>query len=473
LLSKLLKEGRITHLSLLERDIKNFWGLSLENQTALIVYGRNIPEVRKLLEKYLPLEEDIKEALLTGKFIEVTIPSVDKNANSGKLTKAYLISDTPKVWTNAKEYLHLLESKLRPLTGKNFIVLFEKTYDGYSFLLPLAVGLLEPQLLERYCFSGNLNADGSLLPVKGIKEKQTACGEKLLFTSNEFSHIKDLIGYAKSFPKAVPILISAKNRDKETLEKDYLSLVSNIKTLPQAGFFERLFETPPYVELGRLEKSEDWKKALKIFETFIRKTDSLFEDGCLHLGLQAPSALAFAYGIMHGTHKEAVFYHYQGQKYHPTVVISEETSREIKRFIENPKRVKAEFIPSEGSGDSKTLSVVLDMVSHPIRESVLKFLREQRLNSDVLVIQHRDRGILDHTRLWTEDIAETFSLIREYSSRKPYGEINFFFGTPVAFAFGLGCAFGHYAKGRIYNFYRDRNPQYVEVLRLEEIDKVR
>jgi hypothetical protein len=43
----------------------------------------------------------------------------------------------------------------------------------------------------------------------------------------------------------------------------------------------------------------------------------------------------------------------------------------------------------------------------------------------------------------------------------------------VAFAFGLGAAFGHYAKGSIYSYYRDREPSYVEVLRLEEIKKIR
>ena len=64
-------------------------------------------------------------------------------------------------------------------------------------------------------------------------------------------------------------------------------------------------------------------------------------------------------------------------------------------------------------------------------------------------------------------------MMKNYFAEKPYEEINFFFGTPVAFAFGLGVAFGHYAKGRIYSFYKDRNPQYVEVLRLEDIRKVR
>jgi hypothetical protein len=58
--------------------------------------------------------------------------------------------------------------------------------------------------------------------------------------------------------------------------------------------------------------------------------------------------------------------------------------------------------------------------------------------------------MLEPNRLWTEDIAETFTLIRKYFAENLYEEINFFFGTPVAFAFGLGVSFGHYAKGRIY-----------------------
>ncbi len=472
-LLKTLKEGRTPPLPLLEEAIKNFFGLTLKEQTALVVYGRKNPQIRELLEKRLPLEGEIKTALLEGKLIEIPIPTVDKVSNKGKLSKVYLIDDSPKVWTNAEEYLSVLVSKLKPLTGKNFIVLFEEKYDGYSFILPLAVGLLKPTLLEKYCFSGDLTAEGKLIPVDGIREKQTACGERILITSEDFPDLKQLLEYLGASPKAIPFLISSRGKSESELKKDYLSLVKRLKVYPSEGFFKRVFNTPPYRELGFLNTRNDWKNALKLFEGLIRKIDSTFEDSHLHLSLIAPAPLAFAYGIMHGTHKKATFYHYQGGKYFPTVVINEETSREIKRFIDNPKRIEAEFIPFEGNGNANSLSVVLDMVSHPIRGSVLKFLQREGIGSDVLVIHHKEKGILDPNRLWTEDIAETFTLIRKYFSEKPYEEINFFFGTPVAFAFGLGVAFGHYAKGGIYSFYRDRNPQYVEVLRLEEIEKVR
>jgi len=472
-ISKLLKEGRIPPLRLLEKAIKNFLGLDLKEQTALVVHGRKIPQVRELLRKFLPLGRGLKTSLLEGRLTEISIPTVDKISNEGKLSKVYLIDHSPIVWTNAEEYHSVLVSKLKPLTGKNFIVLFEEKYEGYSFLLPLAVGLLKPQLLEKYCFSGDLTAEGKLIPVEGIRKKQTACGEKLLITADDFSELKRLLEYLENSPKAVPFLVSSKGKSDSELKNDYLSLVEHSKVYPSEGFFRRVFNTPPYKELGFLNTRTDWKNALKFFEELIRKIDSTFEDSHLHLSLIAPSPLAFAYGIMHGNHKRVTFYHYQGGKYFPVVVINEETSREIKRFIDNPKRVEAEFFPFKGMEKVTTLSVVLDMVSHPIKGSVLNFLKGEGIASDILVIHHKEKGILKPDRLWTEDIAETFTLIRKYFSEKPYEKINFFFGTPVAFAFGLGVAFGHYAKGSVYSFYRERSPQYVEVLRLEEIRKVR
>jgi hypothetical protein len=106
-------------------------------------------------------------------------------------------------------------------------------------------------------------------------------------------------------------------------------------------------------------------------------------------------------------------------------------------------------------------------------KKVKEFLEQQKVKNDVLLITHKEQGNLSINRLWTEDISETFTVIRKFFSERPYKEILFFLGTPVAFAFGLGAAFGHYAKGSIYSYYRDREPSYVEVLRLEEIKKIR
>jgi len=475
LLLKLLKEGRIPPLPLLEKAIKNFPALDLKEQTSLIVYGRNHPQIRELLERLLPLDEGIKTALLEGSVLEITFPTVDKTLRKAKLSKVYLIENSPQIWTNAEEYRNILETKIYPLTGKKFVVLFEEKYEGYSFLLPLAIGLLAPRLLAKCCFSGNLTAEGKLIPVEGLEEKHQLCLKegKILVTSNDFEHLKELLEYVQKASLVVPILISATNKREEVLAKNFELLRKAIGFIPKKGFFKRLLNTLPYEEIGPLNGAKDWNKALVLFEEFINRLDSTVDDAELHLSLIGPAPLAFAYGIMHGPHKKAVFYHFQGNNYFPTVVINEGTSREVKRYTAKPLRVEAEFIPNQGGNGNKTLSVILDMVSHPIKGSVLKFLRNEGINTDILVIYHKNRGMLEPNRLWTEDIAETFTLIRKYFAENPYEEINFFFGTPVAFAFGLGVAFGHYAKGRIYSFYKDRDPQYAEVLRLEDIRKVR
>ncbi len=475
ILYKSLKEGRQPPLFLLEEAIENFLELSYKEQVTLIVFGKEIPSVREVLEKKLPLSEEIKEPLLKEKFEEVIIPVVDTTTGEGKLSKIFLIKNSPKFWTNAKEYENVLISKILPLTGKSFIALFEETLKGYSFLLPLAVALIKPHLLEKYCFSGNLDSNGKLLPILGEKAKEKACKRlgKPLIISKDFETLEQLLEYLGSNTKPIPILISAKNRNVEVLNKNYNLLLKNIKPIPTEGFLEKILNSKPYTDLGILETPEDWKNALNLFEEWINKIDAFLEDAELHIALDGPSPLAFAYGIMHGAHKRAVFYHFQGNNYHPLVVVNEETSRGLKEFIEQPQLVEWNFSDYKGGERAKSLAVILDMVSHPIEGKVKQFLETKNIKADILLISHRERGKLNINRTWTRDIAEIFTLIRNYLNAKPYEEILFFFGTPVALAFGLGVAFGHYANGKIYSFYPNRNPQYVEVLKLEEIKKVR
>lgn len=475
ILYKPLKEGRQPPFFLLENAIENFLQLSYKEQVALIVFGREIPLVREVLEKKLPLNEEIKETLLKEKFEEVIIPVVDANTGEGKLSKIFLIKNSPKFWTNAKEYENVLISKILPLTGKSFIALFEETLEGYSFLLPLVVALIKPNLLEKYCFSGNLDNNGKLLPIFGEKAKEKICKRfgKPLITSKDFDTLEQLLEYLDSNNKSIPILISAKNRNSEVLNKNYKLLLKNIKLIPTEGFLEKILNSKPYADLGTLETPEDWKNALNLFEEWINKIDAFLEDAELHIALDGPSPLAFAYGIMHGAHKKAVFYHFQGNNYYPLVVINEETSRDLKEFIKHPQLVEWSFLDYKGGEKAKSLAVILDMVSHPIEAKVKQFLETENIKSDILLIAHRERGKLNINRTWTRDIAEIFTLIRDYLGAKPYKEILFFFGTPVALAFGLGVAFGHYAKGKVYSYYPNREPQYIEVLKLEEIKKVR
>ena len=471
----LLKEGKIPPLSKLEEAVKNFQILNPKEQVALIVFGRKLPRVREILKKWLPFEEDIKACLLENEIIEVTVPVVDTNIRKGQVSKVYIIKGASRIWTNLGEYQSVLESKIKPLIGKDFITLFEEKFEGYSFLLPLAVALIKPELLERFCFSGNLEADGKLIPVSGVKEKKEACRTlgKTLITSNDFENLNQLLDYLEEKPKPIPLFIATKNRPEEVLKKNFQLMKANIKNPPKEEFEERILNSSPYKDLGLLERPDDWKKALSTFEEWVKKIDATFEDASLHIALDGPAPLAFAYGIMHGAHKNAVFYHFQGGRYLPLVKIDEKNSRALKVFVENPKLVEAKFFPCKEENKTKTLAVVLDMASHPIAPKVFQFLEEETIKADKLVLNHREKGGINTERLWTEDIAETFSLIRKYYSEKPYEEILFFFGTPVAFAFGLGAAFGHYAKGAIYSFYRDRKPPYAEVLRLEEIKKIR
>lgn len=287
---KILKEGRFPPLQKLEEIIERFPELTLKEQTTLVVYGREIPQIRELLKNFLPLREEIKTALLEGNLIEIPIPTVDRVSNEGKLSRVYLINSSPELWTNAAEYLSILNSKLKPLVGKDFIVLFEEKYEGYSFLLPLAVGLLEPQLLKKYCFSGNLTAEGKLIPIEGLEEKEKACRRegKILFSSNDFWHLVELLDYTKDSFKNIPLLVSTLGKG-ERLLKDYQSLLEAVGIVPKEVFFKRIFGKTPYGELGFLTQSSDWKRAIAYFEEFIEKVDSTFEDAWLHMSLIAPA----------------------------------------------------------------------------------------------------------------------------------------------------------------------------------------
>ena len=263
LLFPILKEGGTVPPSLLEEAVEQFPRLGPREQVALIVFGRKVPRIKRILEEKLPLEVEIKTALLEGEIREVTIPAVDWEKGEGKLSRIYVIEDSPTTWTNAGEYQRVLESKISPLTGKNFIALFEEKFEGYSFLLPLAVALLKPKLLERYCFSGNLDAAGNLIPVDGVEKKGEACQRegKTLITSNDFDHLQHLIEYLTTTPKEVPIFIAAKGRNEGVLRQSFQLLAKGLKQPPPEKFLKRILQSPPYKDLGILENEGEWKES--------------------------------------------------------------------------------------------------------------------------------------------------------------------------------------------------------------------
>jgi hypothetical protein len=295
---------------------------------------------------------------------------------------------------------------------------------------------------------------------------------KTLITSEDFDTIQNLLKFLTTSPKPLPFLLATKGRTTSELKNNLNLLIkaSGKEVFPTDNFYKRLFNKPPYWDYGKLNTKGDWQRVLKDFSEVLKKVDSTFEDTHLHLTLDGPSALAFGLGIIHGAHKKATFYQFQGGNYFPVIRLDEQNSRLLKSYSGQTDLVKVkDFWETD---KAYALAVVLDFVSHPLSRRVEEFLKENQIKADTLILEHSQKANLDVNREWTEDVAQTFTLIRNFWEKKPYKEILFFFGTPVAFAFGLGCAVGHFYRGRVFNYSPVKNT-YEEVYKIEKLEKVR
>jgi hypothetical protein len=180
----------------------------------------------------------------------------------------------------------------------------------------------------------------------------------------------------------------------------------------------------------------------------------------LHIAINGPASLAFSFGVIFGSQKPFVIYHYQDSKYHPIEVYK---VRELKERVSEYKNI--EYVLE---GDGNELAIILTPAHHEAVASVKEFMKGKDIT--FLIVRHSKSGNIPIEEM-KEIAKETASLIQNLRITKDYTKFHFFFVCPVPVAFMLGVAFGYYSSGCVYQ--NAGTQGYVKVVEFDKIRKIR
>ncbi len=381
----------------------------------------------------------------------------DNKSLSIKTCKAFAIPETSKIITNLPHLRNQL-STLKKFLGRNFAVFFEDFFIGKSFMLPLAVALDIKKVSENLRFTGGLNIKGNILEVDYVREKLEYAkkqGFRLItpFQVKNFSTIKT---YLEKEKWDIPFYLTNTKKDEFlTFLSSYEGekVLAEFEVLKGIELFYELSEEDFYIVSGQLVSKEDWEK---ICEDFYKKIFKI--KNCLpgvktfHLGMRGAVSLGFALGILFSHFDPFVFYHYQTvggvAKYHPIFV---EEPRFLKERVKTYKYIKPSF---EKKGED--LVVILNFSHHEPTADVKKYVSSFLKEPSFLILETDFKGNLP-IETFREVAKESASFIQDIREEHSFKSYHFFFSCPLAIAFMIGLAFGHYVDGFIYNYQRGEN----------------
>ncbi len=437
--------------------VKQWEYLSPAVQFALIKHLRSVPFEEHVLAKALGVRRTTAKALLEKDAVEFEFPGV--SVEHGKMIRGIAIRDTSEVFCNLKDHKRHITPLVEYLRHKGVIsgslgVVFDSAFVGNSFGLSLTLSFLVKRLPPDLCWSGAVRKDGRLVKVDAIDKKSQVCQKvgKVLAMPFHLQRLEDLAQWLDASFVDIPIAVS---KDPIRVE-EFFERMENLQNLRH---IHRIDPSSLVIQTGRLEGAL-WQETARKFSRLVKGLDyTLGRRLRAHVVINGPISLAFALGILYGHTRPSVIYHHNNseRRYFP---IELQNTREVKEHVEEYRFIN--FDLKEGGPE---LAVVLFLAHHHLVADVESFLKNQGIAADILVLTSKSaRGNLDP---WDFKLIakECASAIQSVKGKKAYERVHFFFSCPVAIAYLLGVAFGHFDSGDIWNWSKER--VYQKVLDLE------
>lgn len=443
----LLESGKLDDL--IDSVYEQFWNLPIKHQFLLIKYSKskNIFPSVETLEKVFSIRSAYD--FFKGKHKEFFFPVV--SSDGAEFVNAFVIKDTHEILTNLKEVKRYLKP-IKEFVGKGFWIFFDKEFSGASFQLPTVLNLYVENLPSGLVFSGAIDKSGRIKIVDHLEKKRKLAESKgfRFVEPYHFENVRDIKGWFDADQHDIPIYIT---KTLEGWEGELKRFLSFLQVEDSEGLLKKLeilsgVETKPIV-VGQLVDNA-WKDVCKVFWRRFKDTEKkLFSKERWHIAINGPSVLAFAFGVLFGSQKPFVFYHFQNNNYHP---INIENVRELKERIKSLKKTRFKF---EKGG--KELVVMLSFAHHDLETKVKEYALQKIKDPSYLLIESESAGNVAVEDM--KDIAkECASLIQDIKKEQSFEKFHFFFSTPVPIAFMVGLAFGHYEDGFIYNYSGNYEP---------------
>ena len=270
----------------------------------------------RLLANVLGISEDEASLILSSEMRIFQIVVVSEN-NVGIINGIVINCDIDiNAFPYEKPSIKDSLSNLSKALDRKFFVAFEKYFVGNSFMLALAACVMVGEkIFERYLFTGDVKADGSVLCVNDISQKKAFALQqnKVLCSYEQFGNIKELYFFIE---KEINVpFIQLFGKDRHTLEANFSYMSS---TLPYFETFKKLYDLrnddfcvydASMLPLSNLDEQNFWVNYLIESKSKIKKIYELDNRARIHL-LGSLSTYMFALGVILGIKKGVDLYHY-------------------------------------------------------------------------------------------------------------------------------------------------------------------
>ncbi len=461
----LLRSGKLDED--LDEIFEQFWELSSYSQFELIKYvkEKGINPSLGVLSSVFDISKEEAKKFLRNPYREFYVPVVGQES---KLVRGLSVKDLDSIITN-HDHLKSSMEVIRDFLGKGFALFFDEEFSGESYMLPAVVSLYVENPPKDAVFTGKIDREGNIYEVNGIPKKRALAKRHnlRLIEPSYLDKVQTLKNWLDADRYDVPLFIT---KSKENYEGELKSFYSHLtlenpeRTLELLEVLNGIPKEKLVIPTGQIPPEESaWENIVKEFYKRIKEIEkALGGREVLHIAINGASALAFSLGAVFGSQKPFVFYHFQNKAYKPIKV---ENVRILKERLKEYKHI--DYTVEEG-GDE--LAVAFAIAHHELQASVKEFMKE--INPTILVIRYKKAGHVPVEDIF-EVARESASLIQDIRSKRDYKSFHFFFSTPVAIAFMVGVAFGYYNRGYVYNLQRGQGENYVRVISLETIRKIR
>ena len=479
----LIKDAQIT-----KDDLKDIYELLANSNNDELIYWiyRFLDENPKyidfsFLSKVTNIEQDVLKEIFQTKPYKVYFPIA--NNESADLVTAYvfrLSKNTKRSSFSEKKDLEEIKKLLKKENDtqfKDFFVIFDKNFEGNSYLLSIVAGLfLEQPILDKYAFTGIVNSDGEVIEVDYLLQKKKICENNNLhlITPNEVSSINDLKFYFQEKHLDVPFIILNKDKTEalKALKKIeyYLKDINNLYSINKVLNILNLSEDDIITTLSYLPPDKKiWKSTL---ETIITKLKKIYSNTDFYITLDIATSIAslsFATGVVLGAKRSYRLFHFQNDKYFPLIDLSTpEKVRKIKSI--KRKGFKVSYKININDNSPQEVNFILYLASHNPLADIKNFTKNENY---IYIYDENFQGNLPlDSNLWVEYVRDIYSIINMVKEDYYIDKFNLFISSPSIIAMAFGMAVGDFIKFDVYDYFRDLPEKYYKVFDFRDLKTI-
>ena len=408
----------------------------------------------KALAEALDISENTAKEILYNNCGTAIFPVTGEKTKPIKV-HAIPLSNTTLSFPADKNIKRALET-IKKATGKQFMALFEDKFYGNSYMLALAAALITQETIERYLFTGAIDASGNIIGVENLQEKTLLAKylKKPLIHSGIFKKLEELETFLKERKVDIPLLVVLKKQALRGVFDKFYNAIKSHYNLESMGIFEIEKSMCIYQTNYSMLPDTPWDELL---DGIARRISSVKDritgvTPVFHIAILGPSAFAFCLGAMFGLTDPFVLYHYTNGEYKIALNFRDDDLRKLKQHPSRFRLLDCN-IPNTQQRIN-TLAMVYFLASHQPIGDVKKFIDELESCKLATCKVKTNASIVQGNipiETW-EHVVQEMYLCYNKTKELAVNRRMFFLSLPVPLAFALGAVIGSAEDADVMHF---------------------